>query len=1567
LESNGALKLSGVDVTNNQDILVANIGNLVYTPNQDGNGIGFDEFDFRVYDGHQRSLQHTFTINVNAKNDPPDAVNDTKLTNGALETDEASKILGIAVLANDTDPDVGDTLSVISFNTAGTTGLVTKSGNTFDYDPNDQFESLGVGQSATDSFTYTISDGNGLTDTATVTVTINGLNDDPVAQDDDFIVDVATTSNLFNVFNDNGNGVDSDIDGDAFTVVSATGQATSAVAGPTVLTTANGGSVTIDTDGSIDYDPTGATASTDSFTYTISDGNGGQDTATVNFDLACLVTTLNDVVDAFDGLTSLREAITCSQMRAGDDIIRFEDSLLGGTIVLNSTLDVSLYTPTQAQGGVNLGDDLLIVGDNITIDTNGHSTGIHVFAGVFNAVNVQGDLTMQGFNIVDNSAGSTTNVAIDSAGQLGNDFTMIYDNITINGFDGTGMEVDLGSEVEIKNSTISNNVTGVDIQGSNFDAPVVTISDSIIENNDGGNGGVYADSGHVTLAVNNSIIRDNDSSTTGAGIHTTGSATSTVTVSNSWIDNNTNTSGTAGVFAANLVMSDSTVSNNTGATFAGIQLSSGGQYDITNSTISGNVGTTDNGALSALGGATGQLLNSTIVENSSGGGSLISVSTGLIEGNIVANNIGGNNGAGGAKNFVGNTTDVSSVLADNGGTTALPGGGFAPTHAITTYNENIIDAGSTTFTDDQRGFTTVDADGDGLAERDYGAYEYGANDPNVNDGAFAIRDLIVWDQTAIQPFNVLNNNGFGADFDPEGDTITVATTGTFATDQGGSVTLAANGNATYNPAGATSTIDTFTYTLNNGTSAQVTLDSQNIIVDTLADGTPGGAMSLREAITLSNVTGGTQTIYFDANLNTNEILVTLGELSITADVIIQGNGAANTIIDGNEASRIFNISSGNVTLQNLTLRDGNDTGGGGAITSNNSDLTLNDVTLTSNTASTGSGGALEFTNGNLNINDSNILGNETTAGTGGGIFLGTGSDTIVIDNTIIDGNKAQGNGSLGGGINIVETSATALDLTIQNSILDNNQAEDRGGNALAVFTNALADSIYIINTRFDSNTDITSGINTGHRGGGAILIDNNSGSFNQGQMDIENSTFSNNSHPDGGGAIAAPNDVAPTSQNGWMIDITNSTFSGNTTTGNGGAIMAEDGLSVDIANSTFYQNFASGTGDGIYVDNGATTILTSTVVYSESGGVGDSVVATGSGNVITTGGDNVFGVTVSGFTPLGTNTVVATNPGLAALADNGGTTVLPDGSYVNTNAITSGASILVDNGNRTNASGGNISEDQRGAIIFNPNVSTDIGAYEFGGTLPPVILDLNGDGINLISAAESNVVFDIYENNVLYKLGWVSGDDGILVFDADQNKGFSGIEEIDLTRYHADARTDLEGLKLAFDTNQDGVFDENDEKFEDFGVWQDKNEDGIQDEGEYNTLSALGISSISVESDNNSETIEGNTVHGYTTYEYVNGKVYTAADVGLEIGNKVVIDNPVIDSASVFGDIDELFIDEYVILNTPDYIPVTQTVDESLNYASLYTDDIAVDSTSNYNTQSMQDTTENTISDDLSL
>lgn len=85
----------------------------------------------------------------------------------------------IALAASFSDVDLADTHTV-SIDTSATLGSVTSDGlGGFTYDPNGQFESLAAGETATDSFTYTVDDGNGGTSTNTVTVTVLGQNDAP--------------------------------------------------------------------------------------------------------------------------------------------------------------------------------------------------------------------------------------------------------------------------------------------------------------------------------------------------------------------------------------------------------------------------------------------------------------------------------------------------------------------------------------------------------------------------------------------------------------------------------------------------------------------------------------------------------------------------------------------------------------------------------------------------------------------------------------------------------------------------------------------------------------------------------------------------------------------------------------------------------------------------------------------------------------------------------------------------------------------------------------------------------------------------------------------------------------------------------------------------------------------------------------------------------------------------------------------------------------------------------------------------------------------------------------------
>ena len=161
--ANGASTSVNITVTVNESITADIITNTA--------AVDANERD--RYRANDTATEDT-TIDVN---DPPLAQDDA----AATDEDNPVTVPTPGVLDNDTDPDVGDTLTVTAVDTSGTVGTVTAWGadGSFTYAPDLQFEYLPAGSSTTDSFTYTVSDGNGGTDTATVTITINGVNDAP--------------------------------------------------------------------------------------------------------------------------------------------------------------------------------------------------------------------------------------------------------------------------------------------------------------------------------------------------------------------------------------------------------------------------------------------------------------------------------------------------------------------------------------------------------------------------------------------------------------------------------------------------------------------------------------------------------------------------------------------------------------------------------------------------------------------------------------------------------------------------------------------------------------------------------------------------------------------------------------------------------------------------------------------------------------------------------------------------------------------------------------------------------------------------------------------------------------------------------------------------------------------------------------------------------------------------------------------------------------------------------------------------------------------------------------------
>lgn len=132
----------------------------------------------------------TITIRVTGVNDPPVAVNDPTVQTGYTTNEDAVLSINnpaLGVLVNDRDPDLNDVLTIASapVNTTSANGAsVTINANgTFVYDPRTapNIQRLNLGQSLNDTFTYTVTDGKGGTATGTVTISVAGRNDRPVA------------------------------------------------------------------------------------------------------------------------------------------------------------------------------------------------------------------------------------------------------------------------------------------------------------------------------------------------------------------------------------------------------------------------------------------------------------------------------------------------------------------------------------------------------------------------------------------------------------------------------------------------------------------------------------------------------------------------------------------------------------------------------------------------------------------------------------------------------------------------------------------------------------------------------------------------------------------------------------------------------------------------------------------------------------------------------------------------------------------------------------------------------------------------------------------------------------------------------------------------------------------------------------------------------------------------------------------------------------------------------------------------------------------------------------------
>ncbi|WP_048753057.1 cadherin-like domain-containing protein, partial [Crocosphaera watsonii] len=190
------------------------------------------------------SNEATVNITVNAVNDAPVTNNDT------IETNEDTAVT-INILENDSDIDSELNPESITITTEPNNGIVTVNDDeTVTYSPNNNFN-------GEDSFSYIVEDAEGfVSNEATVNITVNGVNDEPVANNDTVETDedTAVTINIL----ENDNDIDSNINPESIVIT----------------TQPTNGTLIVNNNGTVTYSPNENYNGEDNFTYTVEDAEG---------------------------------------------------------------------------------------------------------------------------------------------------------------------------------------------------------------------------------------------------------------------------------------------------------------------------------------------------------------------------------------------------------------------------------------------------------------------------------------------------------------------------------------------------------------------------------------------------------------------------------------------------------------------------------------------------------------------------------------------------------------------------------------------------------------------------------------------------------------------------------------------------------------------------------------------------------------------------------------------------------------------------------------------------------------------------------------------------------------------------------------------------------------------------------------------------------------------------------------------------------------------------------------------------------------------------------------------
>ncbi|MDC0967998.1 VCBS domain-containing protein [Alphaproteobacteria bacterium] len=884
-----------------------------------------DVFNYTISDGTATDTA-LLTITVTGVNDDPVATNDTGAVNEG-ETLTVSNGSGDIVENNDTDADDSSSLTVTSIRTGstegsgtagtlgaaltGTYGQITVNANgSYTYVANqDAANALDAGVTATDVFNYTISDGTA-SDTATITITITGVDDDITAVDDTDAVneDATITRSADTSYDIDSDDTDPDTNSSStITAIRKGGSEGSGDAG-TIGSGLTGtyGTLTMNADGSYSYvaDQAAADAldagdtATDVFNYTVTSGSQ-TDTAL----LTITVTGINDAPVAANDTGSVNEDATLTAANGSGDLVEDNDTDLDPDAVL---------TITEIRKGSSEGSG--------TAGTVGSS-----LTGTYGTITV-------------NSDGSYTYVADQDAADALDAGDTVTDTFNYTLSDGTATDT----------ATITITITGVD-----DDITAVDDTDAVDED-----GSISRSAGTIYDLDSDDSDPDEDDTT----------STSTITAIRT---GSTEGSGTAGSLGSGLT-----------GTYGTLTVNSDGSYSyVADQAAADDLDLNDTAI---------DYFNYTVTSGSQTDIAVLAITvTGINDAPVAANDTGSvdedatltvSNGSGDLVENNDTDPDDSSSLVisairvggtEGSGTTGTIGSGLTGTYGTITVNAN----GSYTYVADQAAADALDA-GDTVTD----VFNYTLSDGTVTDTATITITITGVDDdiTAVDDTDAVNEDatisrsvGDSQELDSDDvdlddsststitgirlgnteDSGTAGTIGSALTGTYGTLTVNANGSYTYVAdqtaadaldAGDTA-IDYFNYTVTSGSQTDTAVLAITVtgINDAPVAANDTGSVNEGETLTVSN---GSSDIVEDndsdaddsSTLTVTAIRIGGSEGSGTAGSVgsaltgtygtltLNANGSYSYVAD-QDAANILDAGDSVTDVFNYTVSDGTDT------------------------------------------------------------------------------------------------------------------------------------------------------------------------------------------------------------------------------------------------------------------------------------------------------------------------------------------------------------------------------------------------------------------------------------------------------------------------------------------------------------------------------------------------------------------------------------------------------------------------------------------------------------------